>query len=116
MDTITFGLFHNQESAENAISELSLNGFLIQDISIIMKDQGLSKQTGKTTSAHIAEGLLSGLIEFGLTEEDARICQAKIEEGSVLLGIPTTSTEDTVQEILQKHKASQIRSVNRNKS
>ena len=114
MDTITFGLFHNQESAENAISELNRNGFLIQDISITMKDQEMAKEIGKTTGAHRAEGLLSGLIGFGLTEEDARICEAKIEAGCVLLGIPTTSTEKTVQEILQKHQASQIRSVSRN--
>ena len=70
---MTFGLFHNQESAENAINELSQRGFLPQDISIIMKNQKIEKEANKSTGIHLAGELLEGLIEFGFSEEEGLI-------------------------------------------
>lgn len=112
MDTITFGLFQTQESAENAINELSRNGFSSKDISIIMKDQSLAKEFAKTTGSTVVDRLLEELKELGLAEEDAKIYEADIKIGHILLGIPTS--DKTVKEILHKYQASQVRSINRN--
>lgn len=66
MDTITLGLFYTQESAANAINELSRNGISSKDISIVMRDQGAAKEVGKTTGAHVAEGIATGVTAGGI--------------------------------------------------
>ena len=114
MDTITFGLFHDQKSAENAINELSHNGFLSKDISIIMKNQKIGKEVCKSTGAHLAGELLEGLIEFGFSEEKALIYEKYIKAGSILIGITTIDTASTVKQILQRYQAIEIRSLKKN--
>lgn len=113
MDTMTLGLFHTQESVENAINELSRHGFSSKEILIAMQDQGKAKKVAKTTGAYVAEGLLVGLIELGLSQDEVLMYETDIKTGAILLGIPTTDISNTIRQILQKHKASQIRSVKR---
>lgn len=168
MDTTTLGLFHTQESAENAINELSRNGIPSQDISIIMKDQERAESVSEATGVQVAEGvttgvttggilggvagllvgigaitipglggvliagplastisgaltgvlaggLLGGLIVLGLPKDEALLYETDIKTGAILLGVPTTETSMiTVKQILEKHHASQIRSVSKN--
>lgn len=113
MDTITLGLFHTQESVENAINELSRHGFSSKEILIIMQDQGKAKKVAKTTGAYVAEGLLAGLIELGLSQDEVLMYETDIKAGAILLGIPVSDISNTIRQILQKHQASQIRSVKR---
>lgn len=113
MNTITFGLFSTQASAENAINELSLKGFSSQDISIVMIDQEIAKEVCEVTGAHISEDIFKGLVELGLGKDEVQIYETNIKTGAILLGIPTIDPADTVREILEKHQASQIRSINK---
>lgn len=48
MDTTTLGIFHYKEEAEEAINELSRNGFLSKDILIVAKERGKVSRIGKT--------------------------------------------------------------------
>lgn len=119
MNTITLGLFQSQESAENAINELSTNGFSSRDIFIIMQDQEIAEKVCKTTGAHVggesgSNTIPVGLIGLGLPEEELRIYEKHIKNGSILLGVPINDLSDSVNQILERHQASQIRSVNRN--
>lgn len=114
MNTITFGLFSTQVTAENAINELSLKGFSTQDISILMIDKKIAKEVCEVTGAHISEDIFKELMELGLSKEETRIYEKNIKTGAILLGIPTIDPADNVRLILEKHEASQIRSINRN--
>lgn len=129
MDTLTLGVFHTQEYAENAIAELSLNGFSLQDIFIVMKDQGIASKVCEITGAQLANGeisgsayadgvkngdLLGGLIELGLPEVEVRIYEQHLQTGAILIGVPISDQSENVRQILEKNKASQIRLINRN--
>ena len=104
---ITLALFHNQEGAENAINELSRNGFALKDIQVVMKN--------KEADAHDGEDQLGKLINLGLSQEEALIYEIEIKAGAILLGVPFYSASAvTIQDILERHKASQIRLINRN--
>jgi len=121
METITFGLFHTQENAENAINELSRCGFSSQDISIVMKDQAKAKEVHNTTGARVVQGIAASVVTAGAILGGVSDLLAGLGaiivpgiDGAILLGIPTTETTDnTVKQILQKHRASQIQSVAR---
>lgn len=155
MDTTTFALFHTQESAENAINELSDIGISSKDISIVVKDKvttahmqgGVASSLGTerilvgitsilagigaivipgvggilmagpcavALTDLLAGGLIGGLIGLGLPNEDALLYEKDLKVGGILLGIPTTTiSEEPVKDILQRHHASQIRSVNK---
>lgn len=114
MNTITFGLFSTHESAENAISELGLKGFSSRDIYIVMIDQEIAKEVREIIGVHISEDIFGRLTELGLGKEEVQIYETNIKTGAILLGIPTIDPADTVREILEKHQASEIRSINRN--
>ncbi len=106
METITLGLFHSQESAENAINELSRNGISSKDISIVMRDEVTAKEVCESTGA-----ILCRLIGLSLPENDALIYERDINSGSILLGISTTDA--TIKKILENNDASQVRSIDR---
>lgn len=108
METITLGLFHSQESAENAINELGRNGISLKNISIVMSDQITAKVVCENTGA-----ILCGLIGLSLPQEDASIYESNIKTGGILLSIPTPDVSETIRKILEKNNGSQIRSVNR---
>lgn len=114
MKTITFGLFSTQVSAESAISELNLNGFSSQDLYIVMIEQEISKEVHEITGAHVSKDIFARLTELGLDKEGVQIYETNIKTGAILLGIPTVDPADTVRQILEKHQASEIRSINGN--
>ncbi|MCC6643564.1 general stress protein [Candidatus Peregrinibacteria bacterium] len=66
MKTLTLGLFHNQDNAENALHELSQNGFSSKDISIIMKDRKVAKEIVRTTESNVADGIMTGVTTGGV--------------------------------------------------
>lgn len=155
MDTTTFAIFRTQESAENAINELSEIGISSKDISIVVKDKVTAAHMAKDVVSSIgterilvgitsilagigaivipglggilmagpcavaltdllAGGLIGGLIGLGLPHEDAILYEKDLKVGGILLGIPSSAiSEIPIKEILQKHHASQIRSVNK---
>ena len=108
METITLGLFHSQESAENAINELSENGIALKNISIVMSDQITAKEVCENTGA-----ILCALIGLSLPKEDASIYESDIQSGGILLSIPTPDISETIRKILESNNASQVKSVNR---
>ena len=63
MDTTTLALFRTQESAENAINDLSGIGIPSKDISILVKDES----TGPNVAEGVALGLGTGGILIGIT-------------------------------------------------
>ena len=66
MEIITFGVFSKQENAEKAINELGRSGFSTKDISIIMKDQGVTKEFAKTTENNVMGGVSTGITTGGI--------------------------------------------------
>ncbi len=67
--------------------------------------------SGAATGA-LAGGILGALTGFGLSDDDAKIYESRINDGGILVAVPTrTGEEDEVTAIMQEYGADQIRSV-----
>lgn len=66
MNTTILALFDTQESAENAINELCRNSFLLKDISIVMKDQSITKEVAKNIGTQVKQDMLIGIAAGGI--------------------------------------------------
>lgn len=77
---------------------------------------GLTGATATTVSGAVtgalAGGIVGGLMNLGLSENDARVYEDSIKEGSILIAVPTKSSEQRdAKEILETHGASEIRTI-----
>lgn len=68
--------------------------------------------SGAATGA-LAGGLVGGLIGMGIPEEEARQYEQRVQEGAVLLAVPTGPLSDVsrVKKIFQEYNADQVRAV-----
>ena len=58
-------------------------------------------------------GLVAAFVQLGVPEEEARIYEKGISQGAILLAIPLSgNNEETIQQLLKKHHAMQIQTVN----
>lgn len=67
--------------------------------------------SGAATGA-VAGGLLGGLVGLGIPEEEAVIYENEIKAGGILLAIPSRGDTNLISDILSKHGAHQIRTIN----
>ena len=63
--------------------------------------------TGAATGA-VAGGLLGALMGLGLPKEKAEVYQQRIEQGAILLAVPTTGNESNAKNILETSGASDV--------
>lgn len=63
--------------------------------------------TGAATGA-VAGGLLGALMGLGLPKEKAEVYQQRIEQGAILLAVPTRDNGDTAKGILETNGASDV--------
>jgi hypothetical protein len=73
-----------------------------------------STTTGALTGA-LAGGLLGALVSLGVPESDARVYEARVREGGILVAVAASG--DMINEattILEHHNASQVRSIGMN--
>lgn len=67
--------------------------------------------TGAATGA-VAGGFIGALVGFGVSEEDARVYESRINEGAILLAVPAKSGEEIeVTDILEENGATNVRAV-----
>jgi hypothetical protein len=67
--------------------------------------------SGAATGA-VAGGLVGALTGFGLSEEEARVYETRVNEGAILIAVPTAMGEQAnVEEILSTYHADDIKSV-----
>ncbi len=67
--------------------------------------------SGAVTGA-LAGGLLGALMALGLPESDARVYEAHIRDGAILLAVPDLGNRDEIIDILEENSAQNIRVVN----
>lgn len=68
--------------------------------------------SGAATGA-LAGGLIGALVSLGVPEEDAKVYEQQIQEGAVLIAVPTTTeAKADAREILEDNGADRVRSVN----
>lgn len=68
-----------------------------------------STVSGAATGA-VAGGILGALMGFGLSENEARYYETKIEEGAILVAVPVDETSDEfAKHILEDYNASDIK-------
>lgn len=71
-----------------------------------------STASGAATGA-LAGGLLGALMSWGLSEDEAKEYETSVKSGAILLAVPAQEAEESsVKNILQKHHAQNIRSIN----
>lgn len=67
--------------------------------------------SGAATGA-LAGGILGALMGLGLTEDEARIYETSIQDGGILVVVPTMGSQYQIaKDILEENEASQIRTV-----
>jgi hypothetical protein len=67
--------------------------------------------SGAATGA-VAGGLLGALVGLGLTEEEARVYEDRVNEGAILVAVPARADEeDQVEDILYDNNATDIKVV-----
>lgn len=70
-----------------------------------------STVSGAATGA-VAGGIIGALTGWGVSDEDARYYERRINEGGILLAVPTRPGEEAeVMYILEENQADQVRSV-----
>lgn len=80
-------------------------------ISLGLTGAAAAAVSGAATGA-LAGGVIGALIGFGVPEEDARVYQASLKQGGILVIVPARSGEETeVRAILEENGATQIRAV-----
>jgi hypothetical protein len=71
-----------------------------------------STVSGAATGA-LAGGLLGALMGIGLSEDEARVYETRVNEGAILVAVPARNgEEDTVEDILGDYNADNIKSIN----
>lgn len=63
-------------------------------------------------SGAVAGGLLGGLVGLGIPQEEAVIYENEIKAGGILLAVPSRGDTNMITDILTKHGAHQIRTIN----
>ena len=68
--------------------------------------------SGATTGA-LAGGLMGGLIGLGIPEDVAQVYEQRVQEGAVLLAVPTNTAtgENEVRKVFNDYNADQIRTI-----
>src|SRR6267143_1456408 len=112
------GLFKNRVSAEAAVDAIMKRGYTRDDISVMMSDATQHKEFALQARTHAADGagaatggVIGALIGAGIPEYRAKVYEAGLRSGGILLGVESRSEEevDKLEELLDALGAEHVR-------
>src|ERR671938_422103 len=113
--TLITGLFKSRAAAEAAVDALIKRGYTRDDISVLMSDATKNKEFAIESGTRAADGaavggavggaaggLIGALVGAGIPEHRAKVYDAGIRGGGILIGVESKSNEDadTIEQLL----------------
>src|SRR6266498_4095337 len=99
------GLFKNRLAAEAAVDAIMKRGYTRDDISVMMSDATRSKEFALQARTHAADGagVVGAVGGAGIPEYRAKVYEAGLRSGAILLGVEARSEEETdkLEELLE---------------
>src|ERR687887_271910 len=102
MAKLVTGVFKTRVAAEAAVDAILKRGYTRDDISVLMSDATKSKEFAIETRTHAADGLgygaagglIGALIGAGIPEHRAKVYDASLRAGGILIGVEAKTDEE----------------------
>jgi hypothetical protein len=112
---VVFGIYQHLQILEKTVDVLREAGFRNTDISVLFRDDNMTKDFARKKNTKVADGgaiggIAGALIGLGISDHEAKHYEDRIKDGGILLAVHADNAELTIRagELLQVSGAEDI--------